>query len=213
MVAPLLEIRRLPQPAPDLTDVAALAFTSPNGVEAFAALTPARHLPVFAVGDATADAARACGFRDAFSAEGAIEDLARLLAARAPKGWVLAAGAREPAGDLAALAPGVRLRRLAVYAAHETGAAAPSGALDAVLAHSPRASRALAPLLASLSAPLPASRAGSGGPQGRPALIAISAAAAEPLRPYGPVRVAAAPNEAAMLDALSRALGKPDGAV
>lgn len=196
-MAPLLEIRRLAQPTPDLDGVSTLAFTSVNGVEAFADLAPVRDLPVFAVGDATAAAARARGFADVVSADGALEDLARLLSARRPEGVVLAPGAREPAGDLAALVPGVRVRRLAIYAAHETGLAAPPLPLDAVLAHSPRAARALAALAAAF-----------GGLENRPALVAISAAAAEPLTAWGPVHVAAAPTESALLDALSRALGK-----
>src|SRR5690606_27759634 len=58
MVVPLLAIRPLPCPPPDLTGMAALAFTGRNGVDAFAALTAERGLPVFAVGDATAERAR-----------------------------------------------------------------------------------------------------------------------------------------------------------
>ena len=41
--------------------VAALAFTSINGVSAFAELSDRRDLPTFCVGDATADAARELG--------------------------------------------------------------------------------------------------------------------------------------------------------
>lgn len=194
IVAPLLEIRRLPQAPPDLDGVSALVFTSMNGVEAFAALTPTRRLPVFTVGDATAAAARAHGFDDVVSAHGAIGDLARLLASRRHDGVVLAPGAREPAGDLPALVPGARLRRLPVYAAHETQAVVPPPPLAAVLAHSPRAARALAGVWRRV--------------KGAPVIIAISDAAAEPLRSLGPVRVAAAPTEAAMLNSLSLALGK-----
>ena len=57
VVAPLLTIRTL-TPVIDLSGVAALAFTSVNGVTAFAALNADRDKPVFAVGDATAEAAR-----------------------------------------------------------------------------------------------------------------------------------------------------------
>jgi len=82
-----------------LTGIAALAFTSRNGVAAFAALSDDRSLPVFTVGDATAEAARTAGFAAVRSAAGALEDLARLLAEAAP-GLVLAPGALEPSGDL-----------------------------------------------------------------------------------------------------------------
>ena len=190
MVAPLLAIRPLPQAAPDLTGVAALAFTSRNGVAAFAALTEARALPVFTVGDATAEAARAAGFAEIHSAAGALGDLARLLASAAP-GVVLVPGALEPAGDLPALLAGrVEVRPLPVYEAVATGSPAPP-AFDAVLVHSPRAGRALAAL----------------GPFAGQVCAAISDAAAAPLAGASglELRVASHPDEAALL----QALGKP----
>jgi len=197
LVAPLLTLAPLPAaldaaPSPDA--VAALALTSPNGVEAFVPLIPSfRDHPVFAVGDATAEAARAAGFTDVRSAAGDIRALARLIVAEAPPGPLLAPGAREPAGDLPALLPDRPVQRLPVYAAFETHAPAPEP-FDAVMLHSPRAARALAADL-----PRPAS-------SGRLA-ICISQAAAAPLRPFdfAEIRIAAAPDEPAMLSAL----GKP----
>lgn len=197
VVAPVLEIRPFAGPEPDLNGIGALAFTSPNGVDAFARLTPRRDLPAFAVGDATAAAARAAGWNDVVSASGAIEDLARLLADRA-SGPVLAPGAREPAGDLAGLLAGrVEVRRLVVYEAVETQASPPAD-WDVVLVHSPRAGRAIAAAV------------GVNGARGRPA-VAISTNAAAPLQPCGFDRldIAAAPAEAAMLEAL----GNPDADV
>ncbi len=197
VVAPLLKIRPIPRVAPDPDGFAALAFTSVNGVGAFAVLTPRRDRPVFAVGDATAAAARAAGFTDVRSAGGALGDLARLLVESGIAGRVLAPGAREPAGDLAGLLSGVvEVETLPVYEALETGAAAPE-AFDAVLIHSPRAGRALA---------------GLGPEAGRGRLAAaISRAAADALPPDGfaELRVAAAPTE----DALLEALGNPARAV
>lgn len=191
MTAPLLAIRPLAQPAPDLDGVAALAFTSRNGVDAFTALSDDRSRPVFTVGDATAEAARAAGFAVVRSAGGAIGDLVRLLAAGAPAGGVvLAPGALEPAGDLPALLSGrVEVRALPVYEAVETGAAAPV-AFDAVLVHSPRGGRALAGL----------------DPFAGQAAIAISEAAAAPLREGTglEIRVAAHPDEAALFEALGK---------
>jgi len=189
VVAPLLVIRPIAQPAPDLTGVAALAFTSANGVEAFASLTPDRTRPVFAVGDATAEAAAAAGFASVNSAAGAIADLARLLIAEAPRrGAVLVPGAREPAGDLGAMLSGrIEARPLPVYVSLETGAAAPP-AFDAVMVHSPRAARALAAL----------------GPFADQTAVVLSQAVAAPLRavPGLDVRVASRPDEAALLEAL-----------
>ena len=71
---------------------------------AFAALTPDRTHAVFAVGDATAEAARAAGFDRVQSAGGDLSRLAALLLAQGPGiGPLLVPGAREPAGDLSAL--------------------------------------------------------------------------------------------------------------
>ena len=201
VVAPLLTIRALPEAlsqAPDLTTVAALAFTSPNGVEAFAALVPApllRDRPVFAVGDATAEAAREAGFADARSAAGDVHDLARLIAATPVDGLILAPGAREPAGDLPALLPDHAVQRLPVYAAEETDAAVPAD-FDAVLLHSPRAARALAAILIPDAA------------QNRLA-VCISAAAAAPLHAFSfaETRTASAPDETSMLTALGKSAG------
>ena len=197
VVVPLLTLAPLPgalNAAPEPDAVAVLALTSPNGVEAFAPLIPRfRDHPVFAVGDATAEAARAAGFADVRSAAGDIHALARLIAAEAPPGPLLAPGAREPAGDLPALLPGRPVQRLPVYAAFETHAPAPD-AFDAVMLHSPRAARALA-------TDLP--RAASSGRLA----VCISDAAAAPLRPFDftQIRIAAAPDEPSMLSAL----GKP----
>nr|WP_292098495.1 uroporphyrinogen-III synthase [Brevundimonas sp.] len=189
VVVPLLAIRPIPQPAPDLTGIAGLAFTSANGVAAFAALTPDRSRPVFTVGDATARAARAAGFPRVQSADGDLDRLAALLRARGSGvGPVLVPGAREPAGDLPALLTGrVHATALAVYEAVATEAA-PPGAFDAVLVHSARAGRALAAL----------------GPFGDQIAIALSAAAATALgdRSGLEIRVASTPDEAALLAAL-----------
>ena len=185
----MLAIEPISQAAPDLTGVAALAFTSRNGVDAFAALSGARALPVFAVGDATAEAARAAGFASVRSAGGALADLARLLTAEAP-GRVLAPGALEPSGDLPALLAGrVGVHVLPVYRAVETGAAAP--VFEAVLVHSPRAARALAAL----------------GPFTGQVAVAISDAAADPVTRAAAleIRIATRPDEAALFEALGKA--------
>src|SRR5438552_1958740 len=70
---PLLAIRRIAGAAPDLEGIQALLFTSANGARAFAATVARRDLPVFAVGEATAEAARLLGFANVASAGGAVE--------------------------------------------------------------------------------------------------------------------------------------------
>ena len=76
VVAPLLTVRALGEGPIDLAGVGAIAFTSANAVAAFAARSPARSLPVFAVGESTAAAARSAGFRAVLSTEGDVNALA-----------------------------------------------------------------------------------------------------------------------------------------
>lgn len=190
LIAPVLAIRPILQPAPDLTGITALAFTSPNGVAVFADLSADRSLPVFAVGDATAERARQAGFATVASASGALSDLAWLIAGEAT-GRVLVPGARQPAGDLDALLNGaVETVILPIYEAAETKETPPAD-FDAVLVHSPRAAQAVAGAL------------GRTGGAGRLA-VAISAAAAAPLAAAGfaEIRTAGEPTDAAVLLAL-----------
>ena len=155
LVAPLLAVRLLDGVGIDLAGVAALAFTSANGVRAFAEKCPERSLRVFAVGAATAQAARAVGFKSVLSADGDVDALAEGIGQRRGelKGAVLHPGALEPAGDLAGSLErhGVEARRLILY---ETGAVkltAEEAELlvraDAALLHSPSAAKALAAVL------------------------------------------------------------------
>ncbi|HEY8573405.1 uroporphyrinogen-III synthase [Phenylobacterium sp.] len=161
LVAPLLAVKPVENVAIDLNGVAALAFTSANGVRAFADLSGDRSLKVFAVGSATAQAARAAGFRSVLSADGDVDALAEGIALRRAelRGAVLHPGAAEPAGDLAGALEkhGVEARRLVLY---ETGPVQLSDAqaqslvsADAALIHSPRAAQVLAKLLKAHPAP------------------------------------------------------------
>ncbi|WP_438851535.1 uroporphyrinogen-III synthase [Brevundimonas nasdae] len=197
VIAPLLTVEPLSPSLPDLDQFAALVFTSPNGVDAYAALTPRRDHSVLTVGDATADAAKGIGFSNIRSASGDLTALARLIAAEPPAGPILAAVAETPVGDLAEavrLAGG--LAEITTASVYRTTPApcSPPPAFDAVLLHSPRAGRLLATL---------------GEPALAHAVIAcISAAAAAPLTALGlsPV-LSNAPNEDALLKTLQEALG------
>lgn len=161
VVAPLLAVRILPNVEVDLTGVAALAFTSANGVRAFADACGERSLRVFAVGAATAQAARQAGFRSVLSADGDVEALAEGIGVRRSelKGAVLHPGAAEPAGDLAGALEkhGVEARRLILYetapvALTREEAQSLTGS-DAALLHSPRAAQVLARVLKAHPAP------------------------------------------------------------
>ncbi|WP_343698330.1 uroporphyrinogen-III synthase [Caulobacter sp.] len=194
LIDPLLAVAALDVEI-DLDHVAALAFTSANGVEAFARLHDARFLPVFAVGRATARAAETLGFRSVSSADGDVEDLARLVVGAAG-GPVLWAGAKEPAGDLVGMLRecGVMAHGIAVY---ETVERAPAKATlttaTTVLLHSPRAARGLAAILAERPAP-------------NLRVLCLSKAVAAPLAGLvepGSVAVAPRPDESAMLELLT----------
>ena len=161
IIAPLLTVHRVDNVEINLRGVAALAFTSANGVRAFAEQCGERELRVFAVGAATAQAARAAGFRTVLSADGDVEALAEGIAARRSqmRGAVLHPGAAEPAGDLAGALEkhGVEARRAILY---ETGPVKLSDAeaemlvrADAALLHSPRAAKVLAAVLKAHPAP------------------------------------------------------------
>jgi uroporphyrinogen-III synthase len=140
----------------------ALIFTSSNGVRAFPDVRSARAKIVLAVGDATAEAARAAGFTDVRSAAGDVAALAALAkAALDPAGGKLIhIGGDHLAGDLSGqlAAVGFNVERRVAYAA-VTASALPeafSAPLDIVLFHSPRAAEAFlalgAPGAASLTA-------------------------------------------------------------
>ena len=121
IVAPVLEVQPIHTPI-DLTGVDALAFTSINAIAAFASLSPARNLPTFTVGDATAAAATAAGFTDVRSAGGDVHALAELIAHAPRPSRVLHPGALELAADLAALLAdrGVQARHVPIYRTVET---------------------------------------------------------------------------------------------
>jgi uroporphyrinogen-III synthase len=152
LVGPLLAIRALEN---------ALAFTSANGVRAFVNINAERALKVFAVGAATAQAARAAGFRTVLSADGDVEALAEGIGQRRKElvGHILHPGAAEPAGDLTgALARhGVEARRLILYESDpvklEPEEAEALVKADIVLLHSPRAAKVLAGVLKTHPAP------------------------------------------------------------
>lgn len=216
LIDPVLEI--VPVPATlDLAPVAAVAVTSAAAVRALAALTPRRDRPLFAVGAATAAAARAAGFDQVDAGEDTDAGDAAALAARLVRAaphdrspWpVLWPRGREVAADLAALAfalaPGrVEIRPVVVYAAEPRRpdaalAAVAAGQVAAVLLHSPRGARAAA---AALEAAGLAS----------PPAIALSPAVAAAW-PGEVLAVAARPDADALREALGRALadalGKP----
>ena len=151
--APLLEIRFADRAEPlDLRGVQAVMATSANGVRALAAATEVRDVALFAVGEATADAAAELGFARVTCAGGDVEALAAAVrAALDPDaGALLHAAGASVAGDLAgALArAGFAARRVALYEARAArvlpaaaNAALRSGSADAAVFFSPRTAK------------------------------------------------------------------------
>ena len=152
IIEPLLNIMVQAGPPLNTKGVAALAFTSANGVHAFVERSSRRDLPVYAVGDATARAARAAAFKDVQSAMGDVDDLAQLLtqAVSPGAGAILHPAASQVAGDLAGLLvdAGFAYRREVIYKSEkvsvlspETRAAIVRGEIDGVVLMSPRTSK------------------------------------------------------------------------
>ena len=99
--SPLMTIRDLNRTI-DLTDTGCLAFTSINGVRAFALSHSERKLPVFTVGKGSGDAAQAAGFENIRMADGDVGSLGRLIAAqhKSENGAALHCAGATRAGDL-----------------------------------------------------------------------------------------------------------------
>lgn len=209
VLAPLLEVHVRDDVAVDLSDVQALLFTSANGVRALSAATTQRDVRVLAVGEASAQAAAAAGFRQVESAGGDADDLARLVRARLdPQGGdLLHPAGRVIRGDLgdALAGDGYRVRRLPLYDA-VSAARLPEAArtaiaarrLDAALFFSPRTARTFVTLIRQADL-APACQDVDA--------VCLSPAVAEAAAAltWRHVRVAARPERAALLAALESA--------
>jgi uroporphyrinogen-III synthase len=202
---PLLAIRRIPDAAVELAGVQAVLFTSANGARAFALATARRDLPILAVGDATAQAARALGFGDVASAGGDVEDLAALAVSRLDprRGGVLHVAGSVVAGDLAGrlAAAGFRVRRAALYDA-EPVVALSAAIVTALSEQRIAAAFFFSPRTAALFVTLVHAAAVDAACR-HVAAFALSPAVAAALSPlcWARLIVAAAPEQAALLTA------------
>ena len=202
LVESVIETREIEaSPAPPGT-FDAIAFTSATAVRLGAARIVDRSLPVFAVGDATADLARALGWSDVRSANGNVNDLARLIASGGDAMDILHPGARIAAGDLSGALES-QGRKVVPWPLYETvERAGPSDDLlrrlasdgvQGVLIHSPSAARSLANWLSP----------GCGLPGAR--LFALSGPCARPLEgvSFREIHISPFPREAALLKVVS----------
>ena len=157
VLCPLFHIVPVAAAVPECGPISAVLFTSAHGVRA--APFVSRTLPVLAVGDSTAAAARAAGFTTVQSADGDGAALARLgvsvLAGR--PGTAVHFRGEDQAGDVvgALRASGIAAIECVVYRAAQVDAVAPAvlaacAKADGVLLHSPRGGLAVAALMAPL---------------------------------------------------------------
>jgi uroporphyrinogen-III synthase len=204
LIEPLLTIEPVAGVAPELDGVQAIVLTSAHAVPALSG--PAKALPVFAVGDATAAAARRAGCGAVISAGGAAADLARSIAAhcRPGGGSLLHLSGEQVREGLAEelAAAGFVLRRQAVYRALAANALTPATVealaghqVDAVLLFSPRTARIFVELIGRHS--LQECLTGI-------AAICLSTAVTQPCREvaWRAVHLAARPELGALLEAL-----------
>jgi uroporphyrinogen-III synthase len=178
---PLFEIEPIEWSAPDPARFDGLLITSANALRnGGAGLAQLRGLPVYAVGEATADAAREAGFALAFAGDAGVD---RLLASVDPGLTLLhlcGEDRREPDR------PRQEIARVAVYRSRQIDApdlAKAPGSI--VLIHSPRAGRRFAELAPERSSI---------------AIAAISPAAADAAgQGWKSIDIAEAPNDDALL--------------
>lgn len=214
LVAPVLSIRRHEDVRLDLDPIAALLFTSANGVRAFAAASGVRTLPAYAVGAGTGEAAREAGFGEVYVAGGDVHALAdHVTAHRAPTaGALLHVAGVDRAGDLAGMLAerGFDVRRTVLYEAvpvdalpEEVGDALRREELAAVVVFSPRTARVVSRLIVD---------AGLAGRTGRVVAACLSPAVAARLAglDWRETAVAAEPTRTSLLQALQHALERSD---
>lgn len=192
-VSPLFEVRPLDWRPPDPAGFDAVMLTSAHAARlAGVAMTPFLGLPCYAVGEATAAAARAAGFRNVLIGP---TDGAALVAAMVKDG---VSAAFHPCGrERIRLDPGtLGVLSVPVYAA-EAAERLPAGAERAlaegavVLLHSPRAAATFARLAAEW--------------RGEARIVAISAAAAAAAgEGWRALAVAAAPRDEALLEVAAK---------
>jgi len=191
VVAPLFEIEPLAWDAPEAGGFDGLLLTSANAVRhSGEGLQELRGLPVYAVGESTAEAAREEGFSIAATGDGGVD---RLLGS-IEQDLKLLHLCGEDRRDV--VEAGHRIANVPVYRARPLDSPDLGAAEGAVaLIHSPRAGRRFAELMPE---------------RGSTTIAAISRAAAEAVgRGWAAVESASEPNDDALLALAARLCDKP----
>ncbi len=198
-VAPLLSVESVAWAVPTARPDAVIMTSGNAARHGGQGLATLRHLPLFAVGQATAAAARAAGFANVTHGETGVADLLAQAATRGVRHVLHLAG--EDRID-AAVPPGMQLDIVTVYRAVaatalpvDAATALDVGAIDVALLFSPRTARILAGLCTA------------------PAGLAIAALSPAVLAAAGPgwrsAVAAEQPTEAALLAAAGLTCKKP----
>ena len=203
IVAPLLRIEAASDADLGAEPCAAIIITSANAARAIASnerYYELRHIPVYAVGERSAETMRIAGFSDVTSADGNVEDLARLVAERMePGSRLLYLAGAERSADLGRALAGFTVHTAVIYRAvivenlPLAAVDALAGGIDGVLHFSRRTADAY---VSAVGAAGVAELALQG-----PIHFCLSAGVAEPLLRAGAtkVRIAARPDEAALI--------------
>ncbi len=204
--SPMLELKSLDLPMPDLSGIYHLVFTSANGVRYFVDAVggineQVADLTAWCVGPATTVAAKAAGFQRIVAGDGNANDLSDLiLSSDGVEDGFLHIANSAAAGNLVArlTEAGRKARFLALYETvpasgldEEVKAALVSDAATLILFHSAKAAEAFANLTKGL-------------PMDTNVVVAISGAATAPLESLNARAVVAAarPNEDALMEAV-----------
>jgi uroporphyrinogen-III synthase len=206
ITAPLLQMETLSEVDPDggpWTAILLTSATATRGIAHLAGRDAWRAMPIFAVGDRTAKAARDQGYTDVTSARGNVDDLANLVAARlSPPARLLYLSGEERSGDLAGALRAknfivdvvVAYRMIAARTLPEPAASAIRDGVDGVFHFSRHSAEAFVKA-ASNAGLLEVALA-------KPVHYCLSDRVAEPLREAGAanIRIAARPDEDALLE-------------
>ena len=213
VLLPLFETRFLePDPALIAASWSALVFTSANAVKAVGDGFVSHGIPVFTVGKATADAARAAGYTDVRTGAGAGRELAELIAADVASGLLALRGEapilylttddRRPDLEAGLAGASIPVKAAFVYRMEEISYSTDfvlsvkmTPLPDAVLLYSPNAARRF--FAVATAQTLESSAGGM-----IVACLSHEVAAACPGSVSERVRIAEAPNEAALLETL-----------
>ncbi|NRG16891.1 uroporphyrinogen-III synthase [Rhizobiales bacterium] len=150
VVAPLLEVEAIVNAEIPCSGIAAVAVTSARAIDAVLCRDEwkcLRDLPVFAVGEKSARAAKDAGAANVATGRGTVGDLAALIGGSGVGSTVLYLAGRERSGDLGGklAAFGIDCRTVEIYAANvaselpdDVSTGLETGGIDAVLVYSRR---------------------------------------------------------------------------